>query len=59
VKLVSREENIDHALADVEPNRRQFMKRMSIGAVAVPVIASFSMDALNAAPAYAAPNSSV
>ncbi len=57
---MSREENIDHALADVEPTRRQFMKRMSIGAaVAVPVIASFSMDALNAAPAYAAPNSSV
>ncbi len=51
--------DIDRDLADLEPSRRQFIKRMSIVAAAAPVIASFSMDALNAAPAYAAPNTSI
>lgn len=51
-------DSIDQDLPDLEPSRRQFMKRMSVTAVAAPVIASFSMDALNASPAYAQPNTS-
>jgi hypothetical protein len=51
-------DSIDRDLPDVDPSRRQFMKRMSGVAVAAPVIASFSMAALDASPAYAAPNTS-
>jgi hypothetical protein len=56
---MSQDENIDNDLTDLGPDRRRFIKRMAIGAIGAPVIASFSMDALNAAPAYAAPNSSI
>jgi hypothetical protein len=56
VNRVPDSEDIDRDLSDLEPSRRQFIKRMSIGAAAAPVIASFSMDALNATPAYASSN---
>jgi hypothetical protein len=56
---MSQDENIDDELADLGPDRRRFIKRMAIGAVGAPLIASFSMDAISAAPAYAAPNSSI
>jgi hypothetical protein len=58
VNRVADREDIDRDLSDLDDNRREFIKRISIGAIAAPVIASFSMDALGAAPAYAQSNSS-
>jgi hypothetical protein len=55
---VTDNDSIDRDLSDLDPSRRQFMKRMSVVAVAAPIIASFSMDAIDASPAYAAPNTS-
>jgi hypothetical protein len=52
-------DNIDATgLAGVDTGRREFLKRMAAGAVAAPVVASFSMAALSAEPAYASSNSS-
>lgn len=40
-------ENIDSALEKVEPNRREFIKKVAVGAAyAVPVMASFSLDSV-------------
>jgi hypothetical protein len=48
-----RADNIDAALADVDPTRRAFIRRMAIGAAVTPLVTSFSMAALDAEPAYA------
>jgi len=45
-------------LDGLDTGRREFLKRMAAGAVAAPVVASFSMAALSAEPAYASSNSS-
>ena len=47
-------DDFDAELSGMDPDRRAFLKRMAIGAAAVPVVASFSMAALSTQPAYAA-----
>lgn len=51
--MVAEDDEIDPALADIDPDRRAFLKRMAIGAAAAPVVTSFSMAALSSQPAYA------
>lgn len=46
-------DDIDAALADIDPGRRAFLKRMAITAVAAPIVTSFSMAALSSQSAYA------
>jgi hypothetical protein len=51
------EQELDEVLTHVGVDRRTFVKRIVLGtAFAVPVVASFEMDSLAAAPAVRTPN---
>jgi hypothetical protein len=51
--LVADSDDIDAALADIDPDRRAFLKRMAITVAVAPVVTSFSMAALSSQSAYA------
>jgi len=43
---VAKGDDIDTQFSDMEPSRREFMKRMSLGVAAVPIVASLSLGVL-------------
>jgi hypothetical protein len=43
---VAQGDYIDKQFSEMEPSRREFMKRMSLGVAAVPIVASFSLGAM-------------
>jgi hypothetical protein len=56
--MTDRDDSDATELDGIDSGRRDFLKRMAAGVVVAPVVASFSMAALSAEPAYAASNSS-
>lgn len=47
-------DNIDEVIADVDPDRRKFLRSLIVGsAYSVPVVSSFSMSGLTATPVTA------
>ncbi len=43
---MSETDKLDAELADVDPGRRAFIKRMAVGAAVTPVVTSFTMSGL-------------